>query len=66
VLLLVYGALQLGWQLPRQSEDDDSRPLDRLLSSQWWWGLVLGVAWAVVNRLDTLVQLAMKSRGVGG
>ncbi len=66
VLLLVYGALQLGWQLPRQSENDASRPLDRLLSSQWWWGLVLGVAWAVVNRLDTLVQLALKSRGAGG
>ncbi|MDM7936551.1 MAG: rhomboid family intramembrane serine protease [Cyanobium sp. CZS 48M] len=66
VLLLVYGALQLGWQLPRQSEDDDSRPLDRLLSSQWWWGLALGVAWALVNRLDTLLQLALKARGAGG
>ncbi len=66
VLLLVYGALQMGWQLPRQSENDASRPLDRLLSSQWWWGLVLGVAWAVFNRLDTLVQLALKSRGSGG
>lgn len=66
VLLLVYGALQLGWQLPRQSEDDVSRPLDRLLSSQWWWGLMLGVAWAVVNRLETLVQLALKSRAAGG
>ena len=66
VLLLVYGALQLGWQLPRQSEDDGSRPLDRLLSSQWWWGLALGVAWALVNRLDTLLQLALKARGAGG
>lgn len=66
VLLLVYGALQLGWQLPRQSEDDDSRPLDRLLSSQWWWGLALGVAWALVTRLDTLLQLALKARGAGG
>ncbi|CAK6701554.1 rhomboid family intramembrane serine protease [Synechococcus sp. CBW1107] len=66
VLLLVYGALQLGWQLPRQSEDDNSRPLDRLLSSQWWWGLVLGMAWAVFNRLETLLQLVLKSRGAGG
>ncbi|MCP9801351.1 rhomboid family intramembrane serine protease [Synechococcus sp. RedBA-s] len=66
VLLLVYGALQLGWQLPRQSEDDDSLPLDRLLSSQWWWGLALGVAWALVNRLDTLLDLALKARGAGG
>ncbi|MCT0249493.1 rhomboid family intramembrane serine protease [Synechococcus sp. CS-205] len=65
VLLLVYGALQLGWQLPRQSEHDESRPLDRLLSSQWWWGLVLGVGWAVYSRLETLLQLALRARDSG-
>jgi hypothetical protein len=66
VLLLVYGALQLGWQLPSQSEDDDSRPLDRLLSSQWCWGLALGVSWALLNRLGTLLQLALKAGGAEG
>jgi membrane associated rhomboid family serine protease len=62
VLLLVYGALQLGWQLPRQSEHDQSRPIDRLLSCQWWWGLVLGAAWAVISRLEGLLQLALRAR----
>lgn len=66
VLLLVYGALQLSWQLPRQSDTDLSRPLDRLLSCQWWWGLVLGVGWAVVSRLGGLVQLALRAREAGG
>lgn len=49
VLLLVYGALQLGWQLPRQADGDVSRPLERLLSCQWWWGLVLGVVWGLIS-----------------
>jgi len=49
VLLLVYGALQLGWQLPRQDKADASRPLERLLSCQWWWGLVLGVLWGLIS-----------------
>jgi hypothetical protein len=51
VLLLVYGALQLGWQLPRQGEDD-STPLQRLLSSSWAWGLIWGLGWAVVSALS--------------
>jgi membrane associated rhomboid family serine protease len=49
VLLLVYGALQLGWQLPRQDPTDSSQPLQRLLSCQWWWGLVLGALWALIS-----------------
>jgi membrane associated rhomboid family serine protease len=49
VLLLVYRALQLGWQLPRQNDGDASRPLERLLSCQWWWGLVLGVLWGLIS-----------------
>ena len=53
VLLLVYGALQLGWQLPRQGEDD-STPLQRLLSSSWAWGLIWGLGWAFVSWLGAL------------
>jgi membrane associated rhomboid family serine protease len=49
VLLLVYGALQLGWQLPRQDPADSSQPLQRLLSCQWGWGLVLGALWALIS-----------------
>lgn len=55
VLLLVNGALQLGWQLPRQSEEESSRPLQRLLSSSWGWGLLLGLGWAVITRLQELL-----------
>jgi len=55
VLLLVYGALQLGWQLPRQSATEQSRPLQRLLSSSWGWGLLLGLGWALVSRLKELL-----------
>ena len=53
VLLLVYGALQLGWQLPRQG-DDESTPLQRLLSSSWAWGLMGGLGWALVSWLGAL------------
>jgi len=62
VLLVLYGALQLAWVLPRRSAQDDSRPLDRLLSSQWWWGLVLGVGWALVSRGGELLQAAARAR----
>lgn len=53
VLLLVVGALQLGWQLPRQG-DDGSTPLQRLLCSHWAWGLIGGLAWALVSWLGAL------------
>lgn len=59
VLLLVYGALQLGWQLPRldpQDPADGSRPLQRLLSSQWWWGLVLGSGWGLLSWARQLIS----------
>jgi hypothetical protein len=49
VLLVIYGSLQLGWQLPRRSRRDPSSPWDRLFCSQWWWGSVLGVVWAVIS-----------------
>jgi hypothetical protein len=55
VLLLVNGALQLGWQLPRQAEEESSQPLQRLLSSSWGWGLLLGLSWAVITRLQELL-----------
>ena len=55
VLLLVYGALQLGWQLPRHSEEESSQPLQRLLSSCWGWGLLLGLSWALITRLKELL-----------
>ena len=51
VLLLIVGALQLGWQLPRQG-DDSSTPLQRLLCSTWAWGLIWGLGWAVVSALS--------------
>ncbi len=56
VLLVVVGCLQLNWQLPRRSPHDRSRPIDRLLSCQWWWGTVLGLSWAVVSRLGELAE----------
>lgn len=54
VLLLVVGALQLGWQLPRQGDDGSSTPLRRLLCSHWAWGLIWGLAWALVSWLGAL------------
>ncbi|KAF0654399.1 Rhomboid family protein [Cyanobium sp. Copco_Reservoir_LC18] len=54
VLLVVYGALQLGWQLPRRDPQDTSPPLARLLSSPWCWGTLAGVAWALVTRAQEL------------
>ena len=55
VLLLVYGALQLGWQLPRQHPDERSSALQRVLSSSWGWGLLLGLSWAVITRIRELL-----------
>lgn len=51
VLLLVMGAMQLSWQLPRQAGDQTSHPWQRLLCSSWTWGLLLGLLWAVITRL---------------
>ncbi|MFM2157865.1 MAG: hypothetical protein RLZZ124_339 [Cyanobacteriota bacterium] len=57
VLLLVYGALQLGWRLPRLAGDSHSRPWQRLLSSSWSWGLLLGLGWALLTRVQELLKL---------
>ncbi|CAK6691383.1 rhomboid family intramembrane serine protease [Synechococcus sp. CCY9201] len=65
VLLVVYGTLQLSWLLPRRSPQDSSRPIDRLLSSQWWWGLQLGLAWALISRLGQWLQVLQQTRPAG-
>ncbi|WP_415398811.1 rhomboid family intramembrane serine protease [Synechococcus sp. W4D4] len=52
VLLLLVGALQLGWQLPRQQSGEDSTALQRLLASSCSWGLILGLLWALISRLQ--------------
>lgn len=55
VLLLVYGTLQLAWQLPRSQAGDTSRPYQRLLSNSWIWGLQLGLLWALISRVQQLL-----------
>lgn len=55
VLLLTYGALQLGWVLPRLEPGERSAPVQRLLRSSWCWGTVLGLAWALLTRLGQLL-----------
>lgn len=56
VLLVVVGSLQLAWILPRAHPGDPGRPGQRLLASPWWWGLMLGLGWAVVSWASVLVQ----------
>lgn len=55
VLLLINGALQLSWQLPRHPDDAGSRPWQRLLTSTWGWGLILGLGWALISRVRELL-----------
>jgi hypothetical protein len=49
VMLLSNGALQLHWTLPRRHPLEPSLPRQRLLSSSWFWGTVLGIAWALIS-----------------
>ncbi|MCP9833503.1 MULTISPECIES: rhomboid family intramembrane serine protease [unclassified Cyanobium] len=56
VLLVVFGAVQLGWQLPRRDPQDSSSPMARLWSSPWCWGTALGTAWALVTRAQELAR----------
>jgi len=65
VLLVVYGALQLGWQLPRSGPGDRSRPIERLWCSTWWWGTLLGLGWGLLTWGTDLVQAALKARPGG-
>ncbi len=65
VLLVVYGALQLGWQLPRSSPHDPSRPIERLWCSTWWWGTLLGLSWGLLTWGSDLAHAAFKARPGG-
>jgi hypothetical protein len=61
VLLVVVGSLQLAWILPLRGNADTSRARDRLLVSQWWWGLVLGVGWASLTWLRALLGTLLRA-----
>jgi hypothetical protein len=62
VLLVVAGSLQLAWILPRAHCDDSGRPSQRLLASTWWWGLMLGLGWAVLSWGSVLLQGWLRHR----
>ena len=63
VLFLVYGALQLGWVLPRQHPDETASPRRRLLCSCWFWGSGLGLLWALLTRLQEWLEPLLRSTG---
>jgi len=62
VLLVVAGSLQLAWILPRSHPGDPGRPGQRLLASTWWWGLMLGLGWALVSWGSLLLQGWLRNR----
>jgi hypothetical protein len=62
VLLVVVGSLQLAWILPRAHPADPGRPGQRLLASPWWWGLMLGLGWALVSWGSLLLQGWLRNR----
>jgi len=62
VLLVVVGSLQLAWILPRAHPGDPGRPGQRLLASPWWWGLMLGLGWALVSWGSLLLQGWLRNR----
>ena len=62
VLLVVVGSLQLAWILPRAHPGDPGRPGQRLLASAWWWGLMLGLGWALVSWGSLLLQGWLRHR----
>ena len=62
VLLVVVGSLQLAWILPRPHPGDPGRPGQRLLASTWWWGLMLGLVWAVLSWGSVLLQGWLRHR----
>ena len=65
VLLVVYASLQLAWQLPPTSVDDTSRPGDRLWSSTWWWGTLLGSGWGLLTWSVHAIGVAWRHSGSG-
>ena len=62
VLLVVVGSLQLAWILPRPHPGDPGRPSQRLLASTWWWGLMLGLGWALLSWGSVLLQGWLRHR----
>jgi len=66
VLLVVYGALQLGWVLQRLDPAESSAPLQRLLRSSWWWGTALGLGWALLTRAGELLGPLLSQLHQGG
>jgi hypothetical protein len=62
VLLVVVGSLQLAWILPRPHPGDPGRPSQRLLASTWWWGLLLGLGWALLSWGSVLLQGWLRHR----
>ena len=52
VLLLVNAAIQMAWVLPRLGLEDSSTPRQRLLSSCWCWGTLMGFGWALISWLQ--------------
>jgi len=62
VLLVVVGSLQLAWILPRPDPGDPGRPSQRLLASTWWWGLMLGLGWALLSWGSVLLQGWLRHR----
>ncbi|MFN7901048.1 MAG: rhomboid family intramembrane serine protease [Synechococcaceae cyanobacterium] len=65
VLLVIYASLQLAWQLPSTGADDTSRPGDRLWSSTWWWGTLLGAGWGLLTWSLQAIAGALRHSGGG-
>lgn len=57
VLLLIDAGFELSW-LARERQEEDARLWTRreLLGQPWCWGLLLGLAWALVSQISTLLQ----------
>lgn len=45
VLLWTWITVQITWTIPRRYGDDLTKPWQRVISSNWFWGLVLGGMW---------------------
>ena len=65
VLFVVYGAIQMGWVLPRRTPTETAPPLRRLLCSCWWWGTAAGLLWALITRLLAWAEPLMRATGQG-
>lgn len=65
VLFVVYGAVQLGWVLPRQHPEETAPPRQRLLCSCWWWGTSFGLFWALISRLHEWAEPLLRVSGRG-